>query len=119
MDFSVSNLTELQRGHLEFILNSPSYSEIFVPYLQYQRDIQMKLLLRPDDARKTTFSDDYLRGSIHSIDNLLLFFEKLVEETNVQRVSNALQATPSARSYLGVSGPHGQSVRDYDPNQEF
>lgn len=119
MNFSVSNLTETQRGHLEFLLNSPSYSDVFEPYLRYQRDIQLKLLLRPDAARKDTFSDDYLRGSIHAIDNLLIFFTKLIEETNPDRVVSAIQATPSAQTYLGASGPHGTPVRDYDPNQEF
>lgn len=120
MNFSVSDLTEDQRGHLEFILNSPSYADIFVPYLKNLREIQLRLLLRPDDNRKTTFSDDYLRGSIYTIDNLLTFFEKLVEETQTNRMAKSIRDLPGEAQYAalaarGMVGPH----RDYAPDQEF
>lgn len=124
MEFSVSNLTEHQRGHLEFMVNSPSYSDIFRPYLMNRRDVLLKMLLRPDSTRKTTFSDDYLRGTIHAIDNLLEFFDKLIEETQMSRMSKSIKDLPATEQYAalaaqGAFGPSGKPVRDYDPEQEF
>ena len=101
MDFSVDNLTDHQKGHLEFIMMSPSYSDIFKPYLVLRKETLTKLLLRPDTARKDTFNDDYLRGAIHTIDNLLEFFENLVNESSIDRTQSVVMN------------------RDYNPNQEF
>lgn len=124
MEFSVNKLTDHQRGHLEFIMNSPSYADIFKPYLLERRDILLKMLLRPDDARKTTFSDDYLRGTIHTIDNLLEFFDTIIRETQMSRMGQSIKDLPVDQQYAalaakGAFGPGGQPTRDYDPNTEF
>lgn len=124
MDFSVSKLTDHQRGHLEFIMNSPSYADIFKPYLVERREILLKMLLRPDESRKTTFSDDYLRGAIHTIENLLDFCDTLIKETQLSRMAGSIKDLPSSAQYAalaakGAFGPGGQPARDYDPNTEF
>jgi hypothetical protein len=124
MEFSVTNLTDHQKGHLEFIMNSPSYADIFKPYLLERRDILLKMLLHPAETRKDALPDDYLRGAIHTIDNLLSFFDKLIAETQIARMGKSIKDLPSDAQYAalaakGAVGPHGRPVRDYDPSTEF
>jgi len=97
--FDVKSLEDNELGHLEYIINSPSYSQVFEPYLQRMRNSLNLLLLSPSQERKDQYPDDFIRGGIIIIDGLLKFCKQLVEETEIERIARAQQALPEEEMY--------------------
>lgn len=129
--FNVSKLTDHELGHLEFILNSPSYVDVFAPYLKNMRNSLNTKLLDPSQTRKEAYNDDFLRGGILMIDGLLGFFTRLIQETEIERVHRSQTETTGEDQYQhlrenNVIGPFspslGHIVSDdvpYDPDTDY
>ena len=124
--FDVSNLTDLQLGHIEFILNSPSYGEVFRPFLEGRRQHAVDLLLDRSENRKKQFSDDMLGERANSIGDFITFCDKIVAETQVERIHLARMAMTGVDQHTaavasGAIGHSGVSRLDdgYAADEEF
>jgi len=89
--FEPKKLTERQLGVIAFVLNSPAYSETFEPYLQSVRDSMNHLMMDRSQARKDQYPDDFLVGGIVVADGFLNFFRLLIDETDIERIHEAMQ----------------------------
>ncbi len=97
--FDPAKLDDHQLGCLEFVLNSPAYLDVFEPYLRGMRDnLNMRILDRSSE-RKSDMSDDFLAGGVVAIDGLLNLFKKIIEETQMQRIDDAMQRLTPAQVY--------------------
>lgn len=125
--FDVRSLDDYQLGHLQFVLNSPSYTDIFAPYLQKVRNSMNKLLLDPSQQRKDQFSNDFLTGGIIAIDGLLKLFDKLVDETTIDNLVQSQEQTSeqqyeTLRQAGKVKPASGLSIpmeQPYDPSEDY
>lgn len=97
--FSIQSLSEHQLGCVEFVLNSPAYVEVFKPYLEEARNVKAHMMLDRSTARKEQYPDDYLAGGICTIDDLLVFFGRVLDETRMERVHEAQGTTTPAVEY--------------------
>jgi len=125
--FNVSNLTDEELGHLEFVLGSPSYERVFEPYLKTMKRTLIRNLCDPSQEREQKYPSDYCRGGIHMIDGLLTLFRKLVAETQMERVARA-QGTPMGQEDIYQKLREEGHIRgggqiddppDYDPREDF
>jgi hypothetical protein len=97
--FNVSELDEQELGCIEFVLNSPSYSDYFEPYLLRMRASLDKNMYDRSQARKDEMPDDFIAGGVAMIDGLTIFFRKLIEETRMERIARAQGAITSTDAY--------------------
>ena len=106
--FDPNKLDDHQLGCLEFVLNSPAYLDVFEPYLRSMRDSLNMRLLDRSKARKEDMSDDFCAGGVVAIDGLLSLFKKIVDETRMQRVDDAMQRLSEAEKYsqAAAAGQH-------------
>lgn len=130
--FDVGRLSEDQLGALEYVLNSPAYTEVFEPYLKNVKDtLQMRLLNRSRE-RKEDMPDDFIAGGVVVIDCFLNMFKKLIEETRIERIHAAMdKLTPTQRyaadaaagKHAPVLGANEQMLvngpKPYDPAEDF
>ncbi len=125
--FDVRSLDDYQLGHLQFVLNSPSYADIFAPYIRKVRNSMNAMLLDPSQERKDRYSNDFLTGGIIFADGLLKLFEKLIEETTIDNLVESQAQTPEQqyetlrqagkiRPASGLSIPMEQP---YDPAEDY
>jgi hypothetical protein len=126
--FDIKSLGDHELGHLMFILNSPSYADVFEPYLQKQRASYTSLLLNPSQARKDDYPDDFLRGGIIAIDGLLTLFRQLIEETEIEKMARARVELTEAQQYerlrqeghiKPMSGLGHQEEPAYSPEEDY
>lgn len=127
--FDISKIDEITLGHLEYVLNSPSYADVFRPYLVSMRNTLNQRLLDPSKDRKEEHPDDFLRGGVVAIDGLLHFFEHIVEETRMDRITTALTpATPEQQYTNDAQGGYHAPVlganesldpSTYDPAEDI
>lgn len=124
--FDVAQLEEHELGHLVYVLNSPSYTRVFEPYLTRARDSLNVLLIDPSDERKKKYPCDYLRGGICAIDGLLALFTKLIDETNIEHVGELISQRTDEDHYTqlrmaGLAGPLTQSIEEqvYNPDEDY
>jgi hypothetical protein len=122
--FDVSQLEEHELGHLVFVLNSPSYTRVFEPYLIRARDSLNVLLIDPSDERKSKYPCDYLRGGICAIDGLLALFTKLIDETDIARVGELVSQQTGEDQYKQLRienhvGPLATWERAYNPDEDY
>jgi hypothetical protein len=126
--FDVKNLGDHQIGHLMFILNSPSYTDIFRPYLEQQRNSLATFILDPSQNRKDSYPDDFLRGGIVMIDGLLELFTRLIEETDIERVARSQAELTESQQYeklrqeghiKPMSGLGHQEEPAYSPEEDY
>lgn len=129
--FNVSKLSDHELGHLEFILNSPSYTDIFAPYLRSMRNSLNTKLLDPSEKRKQEYNDDFLRGGILMVDGLLQFFTRLIQETEIERVHRSQTEQTGEEQYQSLRehnsiGPFSPSLGHivtedsaYDPDTDY
>ena len=109
--FNVGTMSEEQLGMVEFVLNSPAYSDTFEPYLKSIRESMNELWLDRSQKRKDEFPDDYLAGAIASIDGLLKLFTILIHETSVERIHSAMAGESPDQQYdRHVRQGHNQPV---------
>lgn len=125
LNFDISHLSEDQLGHIEYVLNSPSYDAAFKPYLVSLRDSVRHLLEDPSQARKDGYPDDFLRGEIAAVTGLIKFFDNLILQTNSQRVFDAQAHTPEEQydrlRATGFIRNNGQTTapRPSSPTEDF
>ena len=126
--FDVSKLSDTDLGHIEYVLASPSWDQVFRPYMTRMRDSMIKLWLDPREERKQKFSDEYLRSGINFIEGYLTFFDNIVFQTQHERVVKARQERATGDEYLdlqlaGKTGPPGTTklIQDaeYPEGEEF
>lgn len=120
--FDVSQLDEIELGHLEFVLNSPSWALVFDPYLRKVLKSLETRLKDPAKQRKDEYPDDFLRGEIAAIEGLLAFITKIVDETQMERIhaarAKSAEEAHARRVATGQIGPAGQALEpDYDPDE--
>lgn len=111
--FDMIRLTEDELGHIEWVVNSPSYERVFKRYMQTMLHSTQMKLLDPDEDRKKRMPDDFLRGYASAILGLIKFLDGVRDNTNQARVEEALAATPD-QAYdrlraLGVIRHSGQT----------
>ncbi len=125
--FDVRQLDDQEIGHLEYVLNSPSYGRVFRPYLVRLREGLNHRLLDPSKDRKDQYPDDFLRGGITVVDGLLAFFGKLIEETSIERITAARAERTDEDQYTAMrlagqmragQGPI-EDKRPYDPAEDY
>lgn len=97
--FDLRKLSDQDLGCLEYVLNSPAYVTVFKPYLETMRDSMNRLWLDRSQDRKDKYPDDFLAGGIASIDGLLTLFQKILEETNLARMHDAVSGTSEESLY--------------------
>lgn len=124
--FDVSNLTDDELGHLEWVLNSPSYENVFKKYLHTMSETLDKRLKDPSKDRKDQYPSDFLRGGILMIDGLVEFFSRIVAETQMERIARAKGDGMSQEELYeklhqeGKVRSAGQIAEDaYDPAQDL
>ena len=116
--FDMIKLSEDELGHLEWVVNSPSYERVFKRYLQTMLHSTQMKLLDPDEDRKRHMPDDFLRGYASAILGLIKFLDGVRDNTNQARVEQSLQATPD-QAYerlrsLGAIRHSGQALQPED-----
>lgn len=124
--FELSVLDEHELGHLEYILNSPSYTRVFKPFLESLQKAYVERMLNPDPATRQKYGgDEYLRCGANNIQRQLEFYEKVIAETQHQRAMSAREALGEVDLYRqavaeGKVGPSGQiRTPDYADVEEF
>jgi hypothetical protein len=122
--FDVGQLEDEQIGHLQFVLNSPSYVDVFKPHLQQMRNSMNIRLLDPSETRKNEYPDDFLRGGIVIIDGLLALFERLIHETDMERIARSqitnVDALYEQKRQMGLVRPVTGIVEEtYDPAEDY
>jgi hypothetical protein len=126
--FDVSDLTDDELGHIEWVLNSPSYETVFKRYLMTMSNTLNQRLKDPSRERKDQYPSDFLRGGILMIDGLVTFFSKIVAETQMERIARSKGVGLSQEELYeklrqeGKSRPAGQTAQAedaYDPTQDF
>lgn len=96
--FDISNLDDHELGHLEYILNSPSWLRVFRPFIERCHNQFITYLLDPRKDKKVD-EKDLIAGARMTRD-MLEFFDKVIRETNHER---AMQAR------ISLEDPHPQS----------
>jgi hypothetical protein len=127
--FSTSKLSEQQLGCVEFVLNSPAYLDVFKPYLLDARETMAAAMLDRSTGRKDQYPDDFLAGSISTIDSLLNFFQHVLDETSLDRVHASMERiTPEVEYHMRqqagkivpVMGANQDAApRDYEPDEDY
>lgn len=124
--FDIQKLDDRQLGMIEYVLMSPAYVEAFEPYLISIRATLSQRLLDPSKDRKEEHPDDFLRGGIVAIDGLLVFFKRIVAQTQLERVDRAMRPPSPEEQYnaerkrgahvpvLGANEPY-----EYDPAEDI
>ena len=123
--FNIAGLDDHQIGHLQWVLNSPSYFDVFKPYLENMRATANQLMLDRSQGRKDNYPDDFLAGQIVAIDGLLTLFEKLLNETDFEKIRASQDTLTEPQEYQralaeGRIKPAGVNTDDnYDPAEDF
>lgn len=85
--FDAADLTDHELGNVEFVMNSPAWSDFFDPYLRAIREGAIAHLIHPDARTRDAQSDDTLRGVISTIDGFLAFSNRIINETSFERIA--------------------------------
>ena len=119
--FDVKSLDDFQLGHLQYILTSPSYADVFHPYLVKMRASLNEKLLDPSTDRKEQFPSDFLRGGILMIDGLLTLFTNLIEETEIERITRTQVEMTERQAYEAIrqAGGTHPMIKDYSDTEDF
>ncbi len=88
--FDPKKLTDRDLAVISFVLNSPAYADVFEPYLLGVRNGMAHSMLDRTETRKQMYPDDFLAGGIVAIDGLLSFFKLLIEESDINRIHEAM-----------------------------
>lgn len=125
--FDVSSLSDDELGQLEWVVNSPAYENVFKKYLLTMSHTLTHRLKNPARERKDQYPSDFLRGGILMIDGFVLFFDKLIAETRMERIARAHGAGMTQEELYeklrqeGKVQPAGQiaPAEEYDPAQDI
>lgn len=97
--FDLQRLDERDLGQIEFVLNSPAYTETFRPYLQGILNRMQDLWKDRSRQRKDQYPDDFLAGGVCVVEGLLEFFGVLIQETNVERIHASMSNVTNETLY--------------------
>lgn len=100
--FNIANIDDNQIGHLMWVLNSPSYTDVFRPYLINIRDTANRMMLDRSQKRKDELNDDFLAGQITAIEGLLTLFDRLINETNFERIRESQEPRSDEQEYASA-----------------
>ena len=120
--FDISRLDDHELGHLEYVLNSPSYTQVFRPFLQATQKMYMELLMDPRPKVRAKYGGtNYLRCGANNARRILEFFDKILEETRDSRAMFARNALGQQDLYeaavaSGVIRHSGQTLK---PEEDF
>jgi hypothetical protein len=126
--FDPAQLDGQQLGMIEYVLNSNAYTDTFKPYLQSIRETLSQRLLDPSKDRKEEHPDDFLRGGIVAVDGLLNFFDRIVAETQMDRIARAMgDLTPEQQyqhdreqgKHVPVLGANEPDEAEYRAEDDF
>lgn len=124
--FDVSKLDDNALGQIEWVLNSPAYMHTFRPFLERARASAIKILLDRTVERKERFSDEALAERANAIEELMVFFDRIIKETQSERVFRALNEDPRTDDYdrdrmSGAVKPPNATTNppEYDPAEDF
>lgn len=95
--FDITKLDERALGEIEFVLNSPAYRHTFYPYLKGIVNSLNTLWKDRSQERKDRYPDDFLGGGVIVAEGLLEFFEKIIQETNIERMHRAANISDEQR----------------------
>lgn len=115
--FDVSELDQSELGHLEYILNSPSFERVFRPYFERIRAQFVAVLLDPRADARAKYGDEYLRQGANLTTRFLDFFDKIIAETRHERAVSAREEIGQEDLYreavaAGLIRGSGQTSRD-------
>lgn len=115
---NTSALTDDQMGHLAYVVNSPSWLDFFEPLLREAINASMSQLADPSITRKNARPDDFLRGQIVALRNLLdmphFVLEDQRERHKTQAADDATQLAYADRATNGFMRP----MTDYEPSED-
>lgn len=98
--FDKSTLNEYEIGHLEYIVNSPSYETVFKPFIQNCIEMYKKLILEPNPARRQEWGGTtYLRCGANNFTKFLEFLDNILVETQHDRAIQARLEVPDEETY--------------------
>lgn len=125
--FDIKSIDDFQLGHLAWVLNSPSYDDVFKPYLQKRRDDLAAMMLDRSQDRKDIYPDDFLCGGIVMIDGLLALFTQLIDETSMEQIHRSQITKTNNEQYdearkSGEVHPMSIAVLEddgYDPAEDY
>jgi len=98
--FDSSNFDHDKVGHLAYIVNSPSWLDFFEPMLNDMVNSCHALLADPSLKRKNDRPDDFLRGQIVTIRNLLEIPHFVIAEAR-EREDAARKSQEETKHYAG------------------
>jgi len=97
--FDARKLDEQKRGSIEFVLNSSAYEDYFKPYIQSILDQMNQAWKDRSRERQDKYPDEFLAGGAVFGEGMLAFFEVLIQETNMERVHDAMENMTSEMLY--------------------
>jgi hypothetical protein len=93
--FDINKLSAEELGHMEYIVNSPSWERVFRPFFIRARDTYTELLLHRDPkVRIAHGGSPSLRAAANNMSLVVTFFDKIIEETQHERAIAAASGTP-------------------------
>jgi len=114
------DLTTEQIDALAYLINSPSYLDVFEPMMIGLERSMIESLINPTQARKWDKSDDYLRGGILVLRALRNFPRAAVGDARDRQFAEDQKRTDEQkyvdRADAGGIGPLGFN---YDPAEDF
>jgi len=97
--FDMTPLTDLELGWVEFAVTSPAYDVGFRKYITSMRNTMNKMMLDRSQTRKDEYPDDFLAGGIAFGDGLLEYFDRLIQEANMDRINRSMNTRTDDQQY--------------------
>ena len=97
--FNVAQLDDRTLGEIEWVLNSPAYEHTFKPFMVGVLKTLSKLQRDRSQKRKEEYPDDYLAGGLDFGEGLIEFFGRVIAETRMDRMNEAMQHVSNDQLY--------------------
>lgn len=95
--------------NLAFLVGSNAWLDFFLPMMVNARDAALRMIVDPSQKRLDTYPDDFLRGRIRTLDDLIHLGPGTLEDHEAAlRAQEKLERENEAyqeRADLGHSGP--------------
>ena len=123
--FNTDNLTDFELAQLKYIIMSPAFERVLLPFFKSCKQRYVNLMLSSDPAvRNGAGGTKYLRAGATNIDVFLAFLDHVNQVVDDQTAMNGRQEVGEADLYRqaveqGIIRPAGQLPKDYTDAQEF
>ncbi len=97
--FDLRKLDEQKLGQIEFVLNSPAYTDSFKPYIQGVLESLNHLWKDRSKERADQYPDDFLAGGVVFGEGLLKFFDLLIQESSMERIHSSMEGMTNEMLY--------------------